>query len=165
MATGVLGFPERAVLGHGVLAEHHAQPPAAQAQDAAGHPAVEIAHVVVLARIPAHILIDLARSHLPLALVHQHARVGEQTGGIDAGHRRAHQQGRPVLQGLGQIPQGRAATLGKINGAQIVAGSHAAEGQFRRDAQIRPFPRGLARGLQNALLIAGHVAGDAVALQ
>ena len=110
------------------------------------------------------VLVDLARNHLPAALVHQHGRVGQETGGVHAGHGRAHQQGRPLGQGCGQAVQSPPTTARKIFGAEVVPRSHAAEGQFRRDAELGPGGGRLAGGFKDAFRVAGHVAGDAVAL-
>ena len=122
---------------------------------------VKVAHFFFLPKI----LVYLARDGLPLALVHQHGGIGQQPGVIGAGHRRAHQQGRAVVQGLGQAVQTGAAALGKVFRAQVAARCRAAQGQFRGDAQVGSVFGGMAGSGYDALHIAGHIAGNDIALQ
>lgn len=161
-------LPERGVAAPALLAKHHAQPPAAQSQNAAGDTAVKKAVVPALRCMniltQSRFLTNLARDHAPPPFFHKNSCIGQQTRGIRAGDGRAHQQRRAVRKGGRHFVQGREAAGGKIFGAEIVSRGCAAEGQFGRHAEFGPGPCGLCRSVENAFQVSGNVAGDAVAL-
>ena len=169
MPAGVAGFPKGVFFALGVFAQHNAHAPSAQRQNAAGNALVEIAAVFAIrpgslcSALPA--LVDLARGHLPRALVNQHRGIGKQSRSVHAGHGRAHQQGRAVLENFSHMIQRLAAARREIIRAKVVSRSHAAQGQFRRHAQLCPGCGGLPHVVKYAFHISGHIACDAVALQ
>ena len=168
MTAGVAGFPERSVFALGIFAQNNADAPAAHGDNAARNATVKIAGVLICGfghGVLALILIHLARNNLPAALFNQHCRVGKQARGIHAGHRRAHQHGRAVLEFGGHDIQSLEATRRKTLSAEVVAGGHAAKRQLRRNAQVCPCCASLTGGADDTFQISGHVAGNGIALQ